>query len=131
LRHNTGKEKQWLEDLLWPEKRESTVPADRDPHEQRDVSSASHGPGAARNEPGPVSLMQGKTQGNGKNPMEQICPVLQAGAKPVATRAQLLTGAAPVTSLLRGGPSLMQGKTQGNGKNPAAGISIRMQSPAP
>ena len=71
---NQGNEKQWLEDLLWPEACEKPTQADDDVCEERSGETA---PATApeRTEAEPPSLVQGKTQGSGEKLSEQICPV--------------------------------------------------------
>jgi hypothetical protein len=70
-----GNEKTLLEELLWPEARENAAQADGNTCEERsgEPTQASYAPG--RNEAEPLSLVQGKTQGSGKNLAEQICPI--------------------------------------------------------
>ncbi|HEX4158670.1 MAG TPA: DUF5681 domain-containing protein [Rhizomicrobium sp.] len=70
-----GNEKTLLEDILWPEAPEKAAHADVNSPEQRGGEPAPSTVARERNEAEPLSLLQGKTQGNDKNLAEQICPV--------------------------------------------------------
>jgi hypothetical protein len=87
-----GSELQWLEDLLWPDDHEEAAGADI--RNERVNEPAPAGPKQNRAEP--VSLVQGKKQGNGKN--EQICFAPGTRGTPAMARGQLMMSSAAVTS---------------------------------
>jgi hypothetical protein len=88
-----GNEKQWLEDLLWPQAQDGAAPAN-DTAPKKEIAAPA--PTAAlppRNKQEPLSLLQGKKQGNGIKMPEQIWSPAPA---PAAARAQFMTGTAPI-----------------------------------
>ncbi|HEX4156849.1 MAG TPA: hypothetical protein VHY79_00100, partial [Rhizomicrobium sp.] len=90
-----GNEKQWLAELLFPDAGEKPVQADSNDRKEHTGIPAPTTSAQERNRAEPFSLLQGKTQGSGKNLTEQICP---APRPPAASRARLMTGTAPISS---------------------------------
>jgi hypothetical protein len=93
-----GNEKQWLEEILWPDAREKPARGDDDARKERIGEPAQAASARGGNGVQPFSLVQGKTQGSAKKPTEQICPALEADRTTGAGRAQLMTGTAPIHS---------------------------------
>jgi len=96
-----GSGEKWLEDLLWPGEGDDVARAEAEAREEHACDSNAASPPRTRNETGHVSLLQGKTQGNGKNFSEKICPVPASAG----TRAQLMmsTSAVPRDCKMRFG----------------------------
>ncbi|HEY3638082.1 MAG TPA: DUF5681 domain-containing protein [Rhizomicrobium sp.] len=96
---NQGNEERWLEDILRPDAHEEPEQPDSSVRKEQVGEAARAATTRGRNEAAPSSLVQGKTQGTDKKLTEQICPALVAEQTPALKRAQLMTGAAPVTSI--------------------------------
>jgi hypothetical protein len=86
-----GSDAKCLEDILWPDLRDWVLEESRSREPAREVPAAA----PVRNEAKPVSLVQGKTQGNNKLSAEKIRTVPEWEKAPVVTdrRALLMTSA--------------------------------------
>jgi hypothetical protein len=92
-----GSGKTFLEDMLWPAGQQQAPPADVDSRREPGKEMAPAASGPEREEAKLFSLVQGKTQGNGKIPAGRNCAETNTDGAFHVAAAQTRTGAQPMT----------------------------------